>query len=612
MGSGRVGSAAWWIVGLIVLGAVALFLAVRRGADVGGALARGQAAYARRDWEGASVLARESLRGEPANAHALRLLARSSARLERDGVARNLYARLGAAGWEPEDHLLLGHVIDRAGDLNLAVKTWTLALSSAPEDPEVLDALASGYRRTGLLEAAEQFAERLARRPGWLARGAFLVGELQAEMNDPEAAVSAYRRSLSARHDSAATTRGEAPSPTEIGKRLARVLLRLGKPGEARTALEKVGLAPGRDLEADWLRARSELQNGDVAERAHERAAEYRAEHPVEPEPAPYVGSAACGQCHRAASRAVAESRHARTFVRAGSIDLNARILAPTPTNLPDPIAPARAVHTLKRDGRDIVFESKVGGALYRAIVDYAFGSGDRGLTFVGHDSKNRPRELRLSRYADPSGWDVTNGQDARPVSSEGYLGKVLTSDQARRCLVCHTTDPRSARDQTGPTASDRAIGCERCHGPGGHHKTAVENGLPDLAIAARPKGLSGPEVTRLCGQCHAVRGLALKPDNPYATRFQADTLTWSRCYVASDGALSCLTCHDPHRDAEHDPAFYTAKCLACHSSPKPTASTVCPVSPKTDCVRCHMPVERVPAVPHTKFTDHFIRVHRE
>ena len=557
-------------------------------------------------------MARDRLRAAPADAAALRLLARASARLGRDGSARNLYGRLGAAGWESEDHLLLGHVIDRAGDLNLAVKTWNLALSAAPEDPEVLDALIAGYRRTGLVEAASELAARLAKIPGWSARGEFLLGELKAEMNDPEAAATAYRRALLARDDHAAPFLDAAPTAAEIGKRLARVLLRLGKPDLARSSLDRAGLAPGGDLETDWLSGRAALQKGDFSDQAQDRAARYRAEHPVEPEPAPYVGSAACSGCHRATARAVLDSRHARTFLHAESIDLTAYALDPTPSNVRDPIAPERAQHTLRRDGADVVFESRVDGALYRAVVDYAFGSGDRGLTLVGRDARGRPCELRLSRYADPSGWDVTNGQDARPGHAEGYLGKVLSSDQARRCLDCHTTDPRSARDRTGPTASDRAIGCERCHGPGGHHQAAVENGLPDLAIAAGSQRLSGPEVTRLCGQCHASRGMVLKPDNPYATRFQADTLTWSRCYVASDGALSCLTCHDPHRDAEHAPAFYAAKCLSCHSGPNGTASTVCPVNPKADCVRCHMPAERTPVIPHTKFTDHFIRIHRE
>ncbi len=95
--------------------------------------------------------------------------------------------------------------------------------------------------------------------------------------------------------------------------------------------------------------------------------------------------------------------------------------------------------------------------------------------------------------------------------------------------------------------------------------------------------------------------------------RFQGATLTWSRCYTESDGGLSCVTCHDPHRDAETEPAHYEAACLRCHG-PGPDRArkrpTTCPVDASGDCVRCHMPPARG-VVPHITFHDHHIRVHR-
>ena len=40
-----------------------------------------------------------------------------------------------------------------------------------------------------------------------------------------------------------------------------------------------------------------------------------------------------------------------------------------------------------------------------------------------------------------------------------------------------------------------------------------------------------------------------------------------STCYIESDGAMSCLSCHDPHRKVRpaDRAAHYQAKCLACH-----------------------------------------------
>jgi hypothetical protein len=258
--------------------------------------------------------------------------------------------------------------------------------------------------------------------------------------------------------------------------------------------------------------------------------------------------------------------------------------------------------------------------------VEYAFGSGDQGLTLVGLDAAGQARELRISRYQDGSGWDRTTGQLPTPPEPSGYLGKPLGPKEVRLCLECHTTHARAARDRQGPEASDHGIGCERCHGPGENHVLAVESGFPDLAIA-RPKLAAGPVVQALCAECHSPRQGKVSPSDRKAVRFQGVTLSWSRCFTQSQGALSCVTCHDPHRNAERSPAFYEAKCLACHSAsppPPPPARSegtrpvtlpagvprrTCPVNARTDCIRCHMPAV-ADAVPHSTFADHHIRVH--
>jgi hypothetical protein len=99
--------------------------------------------------------------------------------------------------------------------------------------------------------------------------------------------------------------------------------------------------------------------------------------------------------------------------------------------------------------------------------------------------------------------------------------------------------------------------------------------------------------------------------DDPIWVRSSGATMTFSRCYTESNGGLSCLTCHDPHKDAEHSPTFYEQKCLLCHSATsnaKP-AATICKVNPKSDCLTCHMPKVPMPVL-HTSLTDHYIRVH--
>ena len=125
--------------------------------------------------------------------------------------------------------------------------------------------------------------------------------------------------------------------------------------------------------------------------------------------------------------------------------------------------------------------------------------------------------------------------------------------------------------------------------------------------------------MVKLCAQCHSPRGKRSRRDDPRAVRFQGTTLTWSRCYTESGDRLDCTTCHDPHRDASTSAASYESKCLSCHrgadrAQAKDRAvaseSRACPVNAAKGCISCHMPKVK-DVIPHSPFTDHFIRVHR-
>jgi tetratricopeptide (TPR) repeat protein len=595
-------------------------------------LTEARAAYAKGEWERAADLSRRLLKTKPSDPDSLRLLARALVRLNRDATASAIYnGRLGASEMQPEDLFLAGLTIVRAGQLNLALEVWEKALKSAPDYPELLDSLAQLSFRLQHLDQSAEAARRLATQPGWEARGLLLLGAVQAQLENPKGAVDAIQKSF----ELDPTAKGAPVEVAHYQKLLARGLLELGRPAEAEGPLQSVLAASGRtdvdgDREAQWLLSRAYLQEGRIADAssALKRAGKYRAENPLMPEPSPYVGSARCAPCHRDEERAYEPTRHNRTFHRGADL-----VKLPLPDRpLPDPDDP-KVSHTFAREGDKIHARTKAGDRVFNTVVEYAFGTPERYITMIGRDDQHDVRALRLSYYhtAEGSGWGRTFGS---PDDVELVRGQaIVVRDGVNRCLYCHVTQSRAFRDPppepgAGPEAADPGIGCERCHGPGANHIAAMKVDFADRATV-NAGSATAAVINTQCAQCHVVGSRAeieKEPDNAMYVRSSGATLPFSRCYTESDGGMSCLTCHNPHRDAEKSAAFYESKCLSCHSQQQSTSTaktrtsqqtarapstgrrTTCPVNPTKGCLDCHMPKIPVPVL-HTSMTDHYIRV---
>jgi tetratricopeptide (TPR) repeat protein len=588
--------------------------------------AQASSAIARGDWDRMALLSRDRLKKVPGDPMALRLAARVAAHQDRDQSAIAIYSRLILEDMDAEDLYLLGRALGRTGKPALAAKTYERALMLNPDHPETLYALAQLYLQDDRESAAETIGERLARHPDWEARGQLVLGTARAALNDPGGAARALERWLQL------DPSGQAASPAPVGpfqKLLARSLLRSRRPAEARPFLNEL-LARGPDAEASWLLSRADIQEQDWERAAAslESGASFRDEHSLEFEPAPYVGAARCAACHAEIYRSSIDSKHATTFSRARDLD---KLELPSKP-VPDPGNP-QVTHDFKRRDGSIQVETRAGAEVQRAVIDYAFGSRDHFMTFVGRDDQGRSRMIRMSHFQSPrgTGWDLATGLPQRPEDPHAYLGTtMLEGDGVRRCLFCHTTNFRAVLDEAGPEAADLAIGCEKCHGPGGHHVAAAEAGFSELAIV-NPVRLPGPVANKTCGQCHDLHDtsvISAPRTDPVWYRFQSLALTWSRCYTESDGNLSCVTCHDPHRYGKTAPTRHEARCLNCHgpnptpanptpaSQPKPLPrntstkkpGTTCPIDPAKGCIECHMPSSWQPST-HSFKTDHFIRV---
>ena len=86
--------------------------------------------------------------------------------------------------------------------------------------------------------------------------------------------------------------------------------------------------------------------------------------------------------------------------------------------------------------------------------------------------------------------------------------------------------------------------------------------------------------------------------------------LRQSRCFLESKDALTCETCHDPHRvpRAEEAARHYEAVCRQCHAAPFDALVSKGMHPASTDCVACHMPRRRTEDVVHVVMTDHLIQ----
>jgi len=86
--------------------------------------------------------------------------------------------------------------------------------------------------------------------------------------------------------------------------------------------------------------------------------------------------------------------------------------------------------------------------------------------------------------------------------------------------------------------------------------------------------------------------------------------LRQSRCYLKSEGALTCETCHNPH-DLHKGPesvTYYSSICMKCHAATLPAQITLHRHPVSNDCVSCHMPKRRTEDVVHAVMTDHLIQ----
>jgi len=554
--------------------------------------------------------------------------------------AFGFYRGLPASDWRADDCLALGSALLERDRVGLGRAALEAARRIDVADRASFDALgrfehkqaaATGRKRARLQEAVRR-VEPLRSIPGGPPLALLVLAVARyAATNDQE---EEFLDRLGTR-DSALLERLRMPA--DAINMAARLLLETGRASEARDLLESganthavlraAAESPALDREAAWLMTRAALQLGadDTADAMLEMAGDFGKSAAAGIEPSPFVGSRRCGECHRSIYRQQqGHSGHSQTL-RFGT-DLKD---VPLPQGPVADEAIAGITHSFKRkNDHEIELESRDDLRAFRAIVDYAVGSGRHSITMLARDEDGIERELRMSYFRLDGAWGQTRGIEFAPQHAGDLIGLGLGPRNVNGCLSCHCTWSRSVgpvhAGARPPEGEDRGIGCERCHGPGLNHVKAAETGFAELAIALTAHTPPRAQLDS-CVECHKDDG-TVPPSDPEFTRFQGTTFLWSRCFLANTDCFSCTTCHNPHAALETDSTRYQAICLRCHAAasrgelalearttraqgPIAASALTCPVNPSADCISCHMPKVADPSR-HARFTDHHVRVH--
>jgi cytochrome c553 len=344
-----------------------------------------------------------------------------------------------------------------------------------------------------------------------------------------------------------------------------------------------------------------------------------------------FVGSAACAECHPTEYKVQRNSRHAQTLCA-----MSRRML----DRSAPPAGPIPGTGFEIKPAGDRFFIASPAQPNIAVPLDFAFGSGKTGMTYVFVVGGDRLVELRSSYFPHAKKWYVTPGQERLEAQD---VGGNFPNQAARACFQCHAV---TLPDTTiTPEPRFFGVGCEACHGPGSAHIAAMRAGnhvntndvnttdvntndvnTNDVNTGANqmepPANAPASRLNAMCGKCHGteqeVQEQHLAPE--MTNRLQAVGLMRSQCFKRSKETLSCITCHDPHMNVSTNAQTYEAICLHCHSAspstkrpPELRTATLksCPVNPTAGCIGCHMP--RRPAIASAKvptfMSDHFIRV---
>src|SRR5579883_1275031 len=359
-----------------------------------------------------------------------------------------------------------------------------------------------------------------------------------------------------------------------------------------------------------------------------------------------YTGSVSCAECHGEIYKHYMQTSMGRSMSHVTPASLS-------PAFLKYLSIPAHSFNqqkdrywdTFVRDGKLYQSEYQLtadGVDVFRDTheIEWLIGAGTNGIGAIvrrGDSLFQAPQSF----YSKPRSWGPSPGYEQIDL---GFNRPIQAG-----CIFCHSGRPHPIASTDGLFAtepfSELAIGCENCHGLGAAHIAAMRQSgnKRDASLhIVNPARLTPYLADNICMGCHQTGDArVLKPGKTYQdfrpgepldntlsilmvppTRSSPPdvdhvehyySMTLSKCYRASRGRLSCITCHDPHIEPsrEEAPAFFNGKCLNCHTaqSCRLPLSVRQKTAPSDNCIGCHMPRRDIGVISHSSATNHRIIV---
>ncbi len=314
--------------------------------------------------------------------------------------------------------------------------------------------------------------------------------------------------------------------------------------------------------------------------------------------------AADCRGCHwQAISQPSTTMGHALETVT------HCKVLATHPTLT---TVQGKYTYRIERKGDQSIYSVTDGTGTVSMPIRWALGASFAiGQTYI-LEKDGELYESRVSWFRELKGLGPTLGnQNYLPVNLADAAGRRISQDEKLRCIGCHATNAVLGKELTLQSMLP-GVQCAHCHADLEAHLSEQEgwprpsHKTPEQSFQL--EGTSAQQVSDFCGNCHRTWAEIASQANPGIgnVRFQPYRLTESQCFDPDDKRISCVACHDPHKELDPAAKNYDAKCQACHGGKKRGAKA-CRVS-TSNCVSCHMPKLELPGA-HYRFTDHRIRI---